>query len=49
MRDYAEVYLEIVQTLKSYYNHELKSNTEEAQKKATRIAELGKELLDVVK
>lgn len=49
MRDYAEVYLEIVQTLKNYYNYELKSNIEEKQKTAARIAELGKELLDVVK
>lgn len=49
MRDYTEVYLEIVKTLKSYYNHELKRNSDEAQKSAARIAELGKELLDVVK
>lgn len=49
MKDYTEVYLEIVKTLKSYYNHELKRNTEEAQKSAARIAELGKELVDAIK
>jgi len=47
MRDYAEVYLEIVKTLKSFYNDELKGNTEEAHKIAIRTIELAKELVDI--
>jgi hypothetical protein len=49
MRDYAEVYLDIVKTLRSFYNYELKGNTEAAQKAAVRTNELAKELLEVVK
>ena len=49
MRDYAEVYLEVVQTLKSFYNYELKGNTEEAHKMAIRNVELAKELVDAIK
>jgi hypothetical protein len=49
MRDYAEVYLEVVQTLRSFYNNELKGNSEEAHKIAIRTAELAKELVDITK
>jgi hypothetical protein len=49
MRDYAEVYLEVVQTLKGFYNNELKGNTEEAHKIAIRTVELAKELVDAIK
>jgi len=49
MRDYAEVYLEVVQTLRSFYNNELKGNAEEAHKIAIRTAELAKELVDITK
>jgi hypothetical protein len=49
MRDYAEVYLEVVQTLKGFYNNELKGNTEEAHKIAIRTVELAKELVDATK
>jgi hypothetical protein len=49
MKDYAEVYLEIVQTLKSFYNYELKSNAEESHKMAIRHVELAKELMDITK
>lgn len=49
MRDYSEVYLDIVRTLRSFYNYELKGNTEAAQEAAVRTNELAKELLEVVK
>jgi hypothetical protein len=49
MRDYAEVYIEIIQTLKSFYNNELKNNEEESHKMAIRHVELAKELADIVK
>jgi hypothetical protein len=49
MRDYAEVYLDIVKTLRSFYNYELKGNAEAAHKAAVRTNELAKELLEVVK
>jgi hypothetical protein len=48
-RDYSEVYLDIVKTLRSFYNYELNGNTEAAQKAAVRTNELAKELLEVVK
>jgi hypothetical protein len=48
-RDYAEVYLDIVKTLRSFYNYELKGNAEAAHKAAVRTNELAKELLEVVK
>jgi hypothetical protein len=48
-RDYSEVYLDIVRTLRNFYNYELKGNTEAAQKAAVRTNELAKELLEVVK
>ena len=49
MRDYAEVYLDVVKTIKSFYNNELKGNTEEAHNMALRTAELAKELADATK
>jgi hypothetical protein len=49
MRDYSEVYLDIVRTLRSFYNYELKGNVEAAQQAAVRTNELAKELLEVVK
>ena len=48
-RDYSEVYIDIVRTLKSFYNHELKGNAVAAQKAAVRTNELAKELLEAVK
>jgi hypothetical protein len=48
-RDYSEVYLDIVKTLRSFYNNEIKGNAEEAQKAAARTNELAKELLEAVK
>ena len=48
-RDYSEVYIDIVKTLKSFYNHEIKGNAEAAHKAAVRTNELAKELLEVVK
>jgi hypothetical protein len=48
-RDYSEVYLDIVKTLRSFYNNELKGNTDAAHKAAVRTNELAKELLEVVK
>ena len=47
-RDYSEVYIDIVKTLKSFYNYELKGNSEAAQKAAVRTNELAKELLEAV-
>lgn len=49
MRDYAEVYLDVVKTIKSFYNNELKGNTEEAHKLALHTVELAKELADATK
>lgn len=49
MRDYSEVYIDIVKTIRSFYNYELKGNTEEAQKAAVRTNELAKELLEAIK
>jgi len=49
MRDYSEVYIDIVKTLRSFYNYELKGNAEEAQQAAIRTNELAKELLEAVK
>ena len=48
-RDYSEVYLDIVKTLKSFYNHELRGNAEAAHKAAVRTNELAKELIEAVK
>jgi hypothetical protein len=49
MRDYSEVYIDIVKTLRSFYNYELKGNAEAAQQAVVRTNELAKELLEVVK
>jgi hypothetical protein len=49
MRDYSEVYIDIVKTLRSFYNYELKGNAEAAHKAVVRTHELAKELLEVVK
>jgi hypothetical protein len=49
MKDYAEVYLDIVKTLKSFYNHELKGNKDAAHTAAVRTNELAKELIEAVK
>lgn len=49
MRDYSEVYLDIVKTLKSFYNNELKGNTEAAKKAAEETNKLAKELLEAIK
>lgn len=49
MRDYSEVYLDIVKTLRSFYNYELKNNKAAAQKAAVRTNELVKELIEAVK
>jgi hypothetical protein len=48
-RDYSEVYIDIVKTLRSFYNYELKGNAEAAQQAAVRTNELAKELLEAIK
>jgi hypothetical protein len=44
MTDYSEVFIEINQVLKSYYNHELKNNHERAAQAANEIATLAEHL-----
>jgi hypothetical protein len=44
MTDYAEVYIEINQVLKNYYNHELKNNHERAAQSANEVATLAEHL-----
>jgi hypothetical protein len=44
MTDYAEVYIEINQVLKSYYNHQLKNNHERAAQSANEVATLAEHL-----
>jgi hypothetical protein len=44
MTDYSEVYIEINQVLKSYYNYELKNNHERAAKAANEVATLAEHL-----
>jgi hypothetical protein len=44
MTDYSEVYIEINQVLKSYYNNELKNNHERAAQAANEIATLAEHL-----
>jgi hypothetical protein len=44
MTDYAEVYIEINQVLKSYYNYELKNNHERAAQSANEVATLAEHL-----
>lgn len=44
MTDYSEVYIEINQVLKSYYNYELKNNHESAAQAANDVATLAAHL-----
>ena len=44
MRDYADVYLEAMKMLKSFYNHELKENHVEAAKAALEVSVLANQL-----
>ena len=44
MRDYAEVYLEAMRMLKSFYNHELKENHVEAAVAAAEVGALASQL-----
>lgn len=44
MIDYSEVYIEINQVLKSYYNSQIKENYEHSAKAANDIAELADKL-----
>jgi len=48
-RDYSEVYMDIISTTKSFYNNELKGNTEIVKQLADKQLELAKELVEVVK
>ena len=48
-RDYSEVYMDIISTAKSFYNNELKGNTDKAKELAEKQLELAKELVEVVK
>jgi hypothetical protein len=49
MKDYSEVYIEINKTLKSYYNHELKGNHEQAAKAANDVSTLADTLKELAK
>jgi hypothetical protein len=44
MTDYSEVYIEINQVLKNYYNHETKNNHERAAQAANEVATLAEHL-----
>jgi hypothetical protein len=44
MKDYAEVYLEAMRTLRSFYNYELKENHVEAAKAALEVSVLANQL-----
>ena len=44
MRDYAEVYLEAMKMLRSFYNYELKENHVEAAKAALEVSVLATQL-----
>jgi hypothetical protein len=44
MTDYSEIYLEINKVLKSFYNHELKNNHEQAANAANDIVTLAEHL-----
>jgi len=44
MTDYSEIYIEINQVLKSFYNYELKNNHEQAANAASDIITLAKHL-----
>lgn len=49
MTDYSEVYIEINQVLKSYYNYEIKNNHEQAAKAANDVATLADTLKELAK
>jgi hypothetical protein len=49
MTDYSEVYIEINQVLKSYYNHKLKNNHEKAFEAANDVASLANALKELAK
>lgn len=44
MTDYSEIYIEINQVLKSYYNYETKNNHEQAARAANDVATLAEHL-----
>jgi len=44
MRDYADVYLEAMKMLRSFYNHELKESHIEAAKAALEVSVLANQL-----
>jgi len=44
MTDYSEVYIEISQVLKDYYNYETKNNHERAAQAANEVATLAEHL-----
>jgi hypothetical protein len=44
MKDYADVYLEAMRMLKSFYNHELKENHLEAAQAALEVSVLATQL-----
>jgi hypothetical protein len=44
MKDYAEVYLEAIKMLRSFYNHELKENHLEAAQAALEVSVLATQL-----
>ena len=47
MQDYSQIYLDAMQTLKSFYNHELKNNHVEAAKSAKEASILADKLKDI--
>ena len=49
MTDYSEVYIEINQVLKSYYNHELKDNRRQAYQAANDVASLANALKELAR
>jgi hypothetical protein len=44
MTDYSEIYIEINQVLKDYYNHETKNNHEQAIRAANDVVTLAEHL-----
>lgn len=47
MKDYAEVYLETMRSLKNFYNYEVKENHIAAAKAATEASLLADQLKDI--
>lgn len=47
MKDYADIYLDAMKTLKSFYNYELKDNHLAAAKAAKEVATLAERLKDI--